>query len=404
MHAVFLAQELEIGEVIVPRFPGAFSAWGMLETEIRKDSGRAYFTPLAMLDHDDLAATLRALEEEAYASLEEEGIGRDTGRVEHALDIRYVGQEYTLTIPLAGADEPLDEDFDANLADRFHAAHELRFGHANPGALVELVVVRTTALGDLGRVAPARQQDGRRARPAGGDAGGRLRPRGRPDDDRASATTSRPAWCSRALRWSRRRRRRRSSRPAPRSASTRSARSSSPPPRRTGLMALTERRVDPITTEIIRSAFTAAADEMNATLIRSAYTPVIYEMKDCSVALLDSEHRVLGQSAGLPIFLGNLEICTRLTEEMYGREIWRADDIWIMNDSYLTGTHLNDMTVFGPIFHDGELVGFAASRAHWLDVGREGRRRADELDRDLPGGHPPRPDQGGRGRDPAHRT
>ena len=45
------------------------------------------------------------------------------------------------------------------------------------------------------------------------------------------------------------------------------------------------------------------------------------------------------------------------------------DDVWIMNDSYLTGTHLNDMTVFGPIFHDGELVGFAASRAHWLDVG-----------------------------------
>jgi N-methylhydantoinase B len=128
-------------------------------------------------------------------------------------------------------------------------------------------------------------------------------------------------------------------------------------------------QVDPITTEIIRSAFGAAADEMNATLIRSAYTPIIYEMKDCSVALLDAEHRVLGQSAGLPIFLGNLEICTRLTEEMYGRESWRAGDVWIMNDSYLTGTHLNDMTVFGPIFHSDALVGFAACRAHWLDVG-----------------------------------
>ena len=108
---------------------------------------------------------------------------------------------------------------------------------------------------------------------------------------------------------------------------------------------------------------------MNATLIRSAYTPIIYEMKDCSVALLDAEHRVLGQSAGLPIFLGNLEICTRLTEEMYGREVWQPGDVWIMNDSYLTGTHLNDMTVFGPIFHADELVGFAACRAHWLDVG-----------------------------------
>jgi N-methylhydantoinase B len=129
------------------------------------------------------------------------------------------------------------------------------------------------------------------------------------------------------------------------------------------------RTLDPITTEIIRSAFTAAADEMNATLIRSAYTPVIYEMKDCSVALLDGEHRVLGQSAGLPIFLGNLEICTRLTEEMYGRDGWRPGDVWVMNDSYMTGTHLNDMTAFGPIFVGEGLVGFAACRAHWLDVG-----------------------------------
>ena len=62
-------------------------------------------------------------------------------------------------------------------------------------------------------------------------------------------------------------------------------------------------QIDPITTEIIRSAFTAAADEMNATLIRSAYTPIIYEMKDCSVALLDADHqraRAVGRAADLP--------------------------------------------------------------------------------------------------------
>jgi N-methylhydantoinase B len=127
--------------------------------------------------------------------------------------------------------------------------------------------------------------------------------------------------------------------------------------------------VDPITTEVIRNAFNSAADEMNATLIRSAYTWIIYELKDCSVALLDADHRVLGQSSGLPIFLGNLEVCTRVTEEMYGREAWQPGDVWIMNDSYLAGTHLNDITVYGPIFHDEQLVGFAASRAHWLDIG-----------------------------------
>ncbi|HUY72136.1 MAG TPA: hydantoinase B/oxoprolinase family protein [Gaiellaceae bacterium] len=133
--------------------------------------------------------------------------------------------------------------------------------------------------------------------------------------------------------------------------------------------ATTSTAVDPITTEVIRNALNSAADEMNATLIRSAYTWIIYELKDCSVALLDADHRVLGQSAGLPIFLGNLEVCTRVTEEMYGREAWQPGDVWIMNDSYLAGTHLNDITVYGPIFHDGEIVGFAASRAHWLDVG-----------------------------------
>ena len=159
MHAVFLAQQLEIGEVIVPRFPGAFSAWGMLETEIRKDSGRAYFTPLAALDHADLAATLGTLEEEAFSSLSEEGIGAETGRVEHALDLRYVGQEYTLTIPLTGSQEPTEDDFDANLGARFHAAHEQRFGHSNPGAPIEIVVVRTTALGDLGRIDPTAQEE-----------------------------------------------------------------------------------------------------------------------------------------------------------------------------------------------------------------------------------------------------
>jgi len=127
--------------------------------------------------------------------------------------------------------------------------------------------------------------------------------------------------------------------------------------------------VNPVTVEIIRNALIAVADEMNATLVRSAYTPIIYEMKDCSVALLDARHRVLGQSAGLPIFLGNLEACTLAIEETYGREVWAPGDVWIMNDPYVTGTHLHDMTVMAPIFDGFELLGFAASRAHWLDVG-----------------------------------
>ncbi|MEU9337331.1 hydantoinase B/oxoprolinase family protein [Streptomyces sp. NPDC048290] len=127
--------------------------------------------------------------------------------------------------------------------------------------------------------------------------------------------------------------------------------------------------IDPITTEIIRCALLQAAEDMNTTLIRSAYTPTIYEAKDCAVALLDRDHHVLGQSSGLPIFLGNLEECTRATERMYGRDVWREGDVWVLNDSYIGGTHLNDVTVYAPIHVGGDLVGFAASRAHWIDMG-----------------------------------
>ena len=128
-------------------------------------------------------------------------------------------------------------------------------------------------------------------------------------------------------------------------------------------------KIDPVTTEIIRNAFTSIAHDMNATLIRSAFTPVIYEGKDCSVALIDAHGEVLGQSLGLPLFLGNLEICVHLIAEQHGWDYFREGDVFYMNDSYMTGTHLNDSTIIMPIFWKGERVAFAASRAHWLDVG-----------------------------------
>ena len=109
--------------------------------------------------------------------------------------------------------------------------------------------------------------------------------------------------------------------------------------------------------------------DMNATLIRSSYTPIIYEGKDCSVAILDEHGDVLGQSLGLPLFLGNLEICVKLAAELYGWDAFKPGDVFYMNDSYMTGTHLNDATIFGPIFWNDRLVGFSATRAHWLDVG-----------------------------------
>jgi N-methylhydantoinase A len=154
MHAAFLARELEVPETIVPPFPGAFSAWGMLETEIRKDFSRSFVTHLEDLDLPALSELLAGHDGEAREALLDEGVTADGVTVEHLLDIRYVGQEYTLSVPVDGAEETSREDFEDLLQGRFDEAHQVRFGHNNPGAPIELVAARCIGLGDLGRIAP----------------------------------------------------------------------------------------------------------------------------------------------------------------------------------------------------------------------------------------------------------
>ena len=78
----------------------------------------------------------------------QEGVPAESVRVEYAVDARYASQEYTLTVPVLAADEPVQDEFVATLSRRFDAAHLARFGHCNPGAPVGFVALRTVALGD----------------------------------------------------------------------------------------------------------------------------------------------------------------------------------------------------------------------------------------------------------------
>ena len=125
---------------------------------------------------------------------------------------------------------------------------------------------------------------------------------------------------------------------------------------------------DPITTEVVRNFVTSCAEDMNAALWRSAYSAVIYEGRDSAVALLDADGNMLGQSTGVPLFVGAIDACVHHVLDYYGEDM-APGDIFIMNDSYMQGTHLHDITAIGPVFHGGELVGFGAARAHWNDIG-----------------------------------
>lgn len=134
--------------------------------------------------------------------------------------------------------------------------------------------------------------------------------------------------------------------------------------------------VDLVTVEVLRNAFTSIATQMNRNLARSAYSPIIYEMKDCSVALFDDSARMLGQSTGLPVFLGSLEAAVQAILDHFGRDAMQPGDAYMLNDSYIVGSHLNDVSVVSPIFFDHALVGFGATKAHWIDVGAKSPSQA----------------------------
>lgn len=127
-------------------------------------------------------------------------------------------------------------------------------------------------------------------------------------------------------------------------------------------------QADPITTEVVRNFVISCAKDMNAALWRSAFSAIIYEGRDSAVALLDEKGNMLGQSTGVPLFVGAIDACVKLVLERYGEDI-HPGDIFILNDSYLQGTHLHDVTAIGPLFYEDELVGFGAARAHWQDIG-----------------------------------
>lgn len=149
MHAVALAEELDIGEVIVPWAPGTFSAWGMLQTDIRHDVTRTFYrmvdTPVA----GDLESAYEDLENRARDILREEDVPESRMQLVRTADMRYGGQEYFVNVELPNAGIS-GEDIE-DITERFHTAYRIRYGHSTPGAPVEFVNLRVAALGELER-------------------------------------------------------------------------------------------------------------------------------------------------------------------------------------------------------------------------------------------------------------
>ena len=148
LHAVALAEELEISTVVVPAHAGVLSAWGMLQADYRVDLSASHSGLLGSLDQALLESLSEKLSNDAKTTLSIEKTGVSSHEVSLAADLRYLGQEYTLTISIAN----FEEGWQDTLKKNFDDAYLIRFGHCNEEEKVEMVNLRVTTIGYIQRI------------------------------------------------------------------------------------------------------------------------------------------------------------------------------------------------------------------------------------------------------------
>jgi N-methylhydantoinase A len=143
LHAARMARDLGMAGVIVPLYPGVFSAIGLLMSDVKHDYIRSRMMPISELEPEDVNATFTQLEAQAYDDLRRDGFTDKEIRIERALDMRYAGQGYEITLSCtANETAALTE-----LRQRFDAEHKRQFGHMAPDEPVEVVSYRVRGIG-----------------------------------------------------------------------------------------------------------------------------------------------------------------------------------------------------------------------------------------------------------------
>lgn len=303
LHASEVARSLGIRTIIVPASPGILCAQGLVVSDLKEDFVRTARTRVEPSQHEQIGETIEALQHDSRMWFEAEALPPAQRSLHVVLDMRYVGQNFELSVPLDPTVlDALDQD---DLADRlcalFFEAHERQYGYHNPAAPVEIMNYRATARGQLYQppqplsdvTAPpeAPAPSGMRAVYFAADTAipnpgvpapglhpgthhsGTGRDRAIGCDDIALPERYPPGGCS-------------------------------PQPPHRGIVMIS---LDPITLEIVHNALRSVTDETFIALMKSAYSTNIKERRDHSTGFIDVQGRLVVMSdASLPVHLGSL--------------------------------------------------------------------------------------------------
>ncbi|MEM7254098.1 MAG: hydantoinase B/oxoprolinase family protein [Pseudomonadota bacterium] len=372
LHAVEIARELGMLNVLVPRYPGITSAIGCVISDVRHNYVRSIQQPLLDCDAAALVSILAEHDEAGRKLIESEGVSVSRIDVIHEADLLYRGQSHVFRVPIGDGALNIER-----LNQEFAARYRERFEIALPEMVPVLVNLRTQV---IGRRPSSIVSDVTAANSSPAHPTAPPTPTGR------RQAWFDGQWCDTAVY-------RRDDLVAgmelngpliieqidttlpvgpgitvhvdpslnliiPVSASAHDAAPIAKP-----------NDIDPVTLAVVQSGLNQIASEMDLVHQKTSFSPIISEAYDRSNGIYDREDgKIIAQGElGLPIFLGVMQEATRCVIER--RDDLSPGDVIIMNDPYLGGTHLMDVKLVRPFFYRGTLWAYLSNTGHWSDTG-----------------------------------
>jgi N-methylhydantoinase A/oxoprolinase/acetone carboxylase beta subunit/N-methylhydantoinase B/oxoprolinase/acetone carboxylase alpha subunit len=373
LHVGEIAQQLQIGQVYIPRVAPVLSAYGMLATDLQYDFSQSYIASLELVDTEIVKEIIDEMGARGREKLREQGIDAAAMEIVASADMRYLDQIYEVNIPLPDLNQERASLL-ADWAERFHLQYEKLYSYKQLDQEIRLVTLRISVIGRLDKLQPPKPSD---------DQVAVAKPEKRriylgewldvplyqlealsvgetfvgpaiiesafttiwvPKDDRATVdeyggivldidVKREPELASQEL----------DDRGTPAA-------------------------FDPITLAVIRHRLESIAEEMGEVMIRTCMSQILNASRDFSTAILDADCQLVAQGDHIPVHISALPPAVAATRDYFGDEV-AAGDLYLLNDPYFGGSHLPDITAIYPVFFGGQLVFYAVNRAHHSDIG-----------------------------------
>ena len=364
-----VARQLQVDKVYIPAAAPVLSAYGMLSTDLKYDFSRSYPASLEGINLTAVRSIMAELEDQGREKLRDQGVPEQDMEVQRSADMRYLDQVYEVNIPVP---DPAQEDSRllAELEANFHRRYQELFSYRQQDQEVRLVTLRVTVVGRLPRMALPEVEAPQTT--TGTTKTRRMYLGGWQEVpvyaiDELSLTVEipgpvllesefttilvEPGDNARVNRQG--------------GIELRVAQGSS------ASFLDAERpvdRPDPVTLAVIEHRLESIALEMAEVMLRTAMSQILNSSRDFSTAILDVDCQLVAQGEGIPVHISALPIAGAAVRDFFGEDISQGD-LFILNDPYFGGSHLPDITIIRPIFHQGRLLFYGVNRAHHSDVG-----------------------------------